>query len=100
MKMSDYPPLNYEKLRVALNRRLKNYHKIKNIMIWQNGNVAVTTFDKSRIPECNGCIFDPKVVENINKNCCDETKVSFGNGILGKVTTMDLSWWFKQEGVK
>ena len=97
--MSDYLPLNYEKLRVGLNKRFKNWNKIKHIMIWQNGNVSITTFDKSRIPECNGCILDPKVVENINKHYCDETKVSFGDGFMGKVTTMDLSWWFKQNEV-
>ena len=94
--MSNYPPLNYEKLRVALNKRLKK-NKIKHIMIWQNGNVSVSTFDKSRLQECNGCILDPKVIENINKHCCDETKVSFGDGFIGKVTTMDLRLTEKKE---
>lgn len=87
--------LNYEKLRLGLNKRFKNWKKIKHIMIWQNGNVSVSTFDKNRLPECNGCILDPKVIINIKKHCCNETKVSFGNGLLGKVTTMDLSDWFK-----
>ena len=65
-------------------------------MIWQNGNISITISDKSRIPDCGrGCIFDPKIIEGINKYSNEKTKVSFGDGELGKVTTMDLSWWFK-----
>jgi len=94
--MADYLPLNYEKLRKGLEAELNN-KKIKHIMIWQNGNVSVSTTDKSQMPECNGCILDPKVIENISKNTSEITKVSFGDGFMGKVTTMDLRWWFKQE---
>jgi len=84
--MTDYPSLNYKKLRKGIEAEL-NHKKIKHIMIWQSGNVSVSTTDKSKLPECNGCI----------KNTSEITKVSFGDGELGKVTTMDLSWWFKQE---
>jgi len=94
--MNDYPQLNYEKLRKDLEAKMNN-KKIKHIMIWQNGNVSISTTDKSRLPECNGCILDPKVIENISKNTSEITKVSFGDGFMSKVITMDLSWWFKQE---
>jgi len=94
--MTNYPPLNYEKLRKGIEAKLNN-KKIKHIMIWQNGNVSVSTTDKSKLPECNGCILDPEVIKNISKNTSEITKVSFGDGFMGKVTTMDLSWWFKQE---
>lgn len=94
--MSIKPKLNYEKIRKGIEAKLNN-KKIKHIMIWQNGNVSVSTTDKSRLPECNGCILDPKVIENINKNTSEITKVSFGDGFMGKVVTMDLGWWFKQE---
>jgi len=94
--MTDYPSLNYKKLRKGIEAEL-NHKKIKHIMIWQSGNVSVSTTDKSKLPECNGCILDPKVIKNISKNTSEITKVSFGDGELGKVTTMDLSWWFKQE---
>jgi len=94
--MTNYPPLNYEKLRKGIEAELNN-KKIKHIMIWQNGNVSISTTDKSQLPECNGCILDPEVIKNISKNTSEITKVSFGDGFMGKVTTMDLSWWFKQE---
>ena len=99
VKKSDYPPLNYEKLKKGLEAKMNN-KIIKHIMIWSNGNVNISTTDKSRLPECNGCILDPKIIENINKYTSENTKISFGDGLMGKVTTMDLSWWFKQERKK
>ena len=96
VKKNDHPQLNYEVLRKGIEAKM-NDKKIKHIMIWSNGNVNVSTTDKNRLPECNGCILDPQVIENISKNTSEITKVSFGDGFMGKVTTMDLSWWFKQE---
>jgi hypothetical protein len=94
--MNDFPPLKYNETRKRLEAKLNN-KKIRRILIWQSGRVSVSTTDKSQLPECNGCILDPKVIENISKQTSEITEVYFGDMDMTKTIKMDLSWWFRQE---
>ena len=70
--------------------------KIIEVHIWSNGNISFFTDDKSQIEGSEGCLFDQKTIETINKYCDKNTKFSFGKiGSLENMVDMDLRWWFE-----
>ena len=75
---------------------------VKEVVIWQNGNVMAFKENGRQVPECQiGCILSPELVKRLDEYCDEDTKFSMAvysdNEGASKRYDMDVSWWFRKK---
>ena len=75
--------------------------KVSEVVIWQNGNVMAFDKNDRQVGECQGCILDSNLVNNLNEYCDETTKfymaIYSDNEGASKRYDMDVSWWFRKK---